>query len=83
MSLISSLLMIIIEMIGGLLLVYPLLDMFGIELVIDNYESINWFCLNIGELFIPSIILIINKIKRTSLIKQILNLSYNCILYLK
>lgn len=71
-SLISSLLVMIIIILGNLLLICPLLKSFGVNLV-NETNSIDWVIFTIGELFIPTIILIINKIKKKSLLSLIVN----------
>ena len=71
MSLLSSLLVMMIIILMSLLLVCPLIVKLGFKLT-SNFDSIDWLVLNLGELFSPSIIMVINRIKRTSLIKLII-----------
>lgn len=70
LSLLSSLIVMILIIHISLLLVCPLIVKFGFKIA-NNYDSIDWLLLNVGELFIPSIIMIVNRIKRTSLMKLI------------
>lgn len=73
LSIISSLLTMILIVLGSLSITCPLLNKFGFE-INNDYKSIDWIVLNIGELSIPTIVLIINnKVKKLSLIKLILN----------
>lgn len=72
LSMISSLLTMVIIVLGSLIIICPLLNKIGFE-INNDYESIDWIALNIGELSIPTIFLIINKVKKLSLIKLILS----------
>lgn len=71
-SLISSLLTIIIIMLGSLLIICPLLNKFGFEIT-NSFKSLDWLFLNIGELSIPTFILVITKVKKIPLITFISN----------
>ncbi len=73
LNLCASLLTFIIMILGSLLVVFPLFNVFGFNLTIKNYYTINWIILNIGELSIPMVILILNRMNKFSLINKIIS----------
>ena len=74
LNLCASLITIIIIIIGSLLIVCPLLNKFGVNLTTINFNTLDWIILNIGELSIPLIFLIVNRMNQFSLINQIINI---------
>jgi len=60
-SIISSLVTTIIITFGSLLFVCPFYQIIGLNLNNIDFKTIDWVILNIGELFIPLLVLIINK----------------------
>ncbi len=76
LSLCASLITIII-IIGSLLIVCPLLNNFGVNLTTISFNNLDWIILNIGELFIPLLFLMVNRMNKFSLINQIINIPDN------
>lgn len=72
LNLSASLLTFIILIFGSLLFICPLLNKFGISFTIIDFNSLDWIIFNIGELFIPTVCLVFNRVKKFSFINKII-----------
>lgn len=70
-SLVGSLLSFITLTIGSLLLACPLLIQFGVRIP-NETNGISWIYLNLAELVIPTIVLIVLRLRKISLVGSVL-----------
>lgn len=68
----ASLLTFIIIILGSLFFACPLLNQFKINISTISFNNFEWIIFNIGEIFLPMVLLIINRIKKLSLIHQLI-----------
>lgn len=70
LSLISVLLTLILLVFASTAIIFPLLENIGLNLALDM-QSLDWVVLNLGELLTPSILLLIFRAKKRTIISYL------------